>query len=105
MTDPRFIYITCKDKEEALQVGKAVVNARLAACANILPGMESIYWWQGELVSDQEVVLVLKSTQSHVPGIVAKVKEVHSYSVPCIVALPILDGHPEYLQWIAQETS
>jgi periplasmic divalent cation tolerance protein len=102
---PRFIYVTCKDREEAVRVGKAVVKARLAACANILNGMESIYWWKDELVTDQETVLVFKSRADLVDALIAKVKEVHSYEVPCVVALPILDGNPDYLQWLQDETT
>ncbi|MEM6270946.1 MAG: divalent-cation tolerance protein CutA [Bacteroidota bacterium] len=102
--EPRFIYITCPDRDEAFRVGRALVEARLAACANVLDGMASIYWWQGKLITDTETVLVLKSRAELVPALTAKVQEIHRYEVPCVVALPILDGNPAYLEWIAAET-
>ena len=103
--EPRFIYITCKDREEALNVGKALVQARLAACANILTGMESVYWWKDEVVTDKETVLVLKSRSGLLDDLIAKAKEIHSYEVPCVVSLPILEGNPDYLKWLQDETS
>ena len=102
--EARFVYVTCKNKEEAQIVGEAVVRDRLAACANILAGMSSIYWWKGELVMEQEAVLIFKSREELMEKLIEKVKAVHSYAVPCVVALPILEGNPDYLQWIAQET-
>ncbi len=100
---PIFVYITCKDREEAQTIGKAVVQQRLAACANILDGMESIYWWEGKLESSKETILILKSVESKTEALINLVKEVHSYSVPCIVTLPIENGNPDYLKWIREE--
>lgn len=100
---PYMIYITCKDKTEARNVGKAVVGERLAACANILDGMESIYWWKDKLENDKETVLILKSRAEKLEALIEKVKETHSYEVPCIVALPIEKGNPDYLAWLAAE--
>lgn len=101
--EPRFVYITCKNEEEALEVAEAVVEARLAACANLLPGMRSVYWWKGKIVKEEEVVVVLKSKADNMEALIEKVKSVHSYTVPCVVGLPILEGNPDYLDWLAKE--
>ncbi len=86
-----------------MTVAQAVVGARLAACANVLPGMRSMYWWEGKLVQDAEVVVVLKTKAAHMPELIAAVKAVHSYTVPCVVALPIQEGNPDYLDWLGAE--
>ncbi|MEA5578694.1 divalent-cation tolerance protein CutA [Anabaena sp. UHCC 0451] len=99
-----FVYVTCKDRAEALKVGKAVVEARLAACANIIDGMDSIYWWKGELQVEKEAVLIMKSRSDLFAELKEKVKSVHSYEVPCIVALPIEQGNQDYLNWLMAET-
>ena len=99
-----FVYVTCKDRQEATTIGKAVVEARLAACANILDGMASIYWWEGRLETSNEAVLIFKTSENLLDSLTSKVKSLHSYSVPCVVGLPILGGNPDYLAWIAKET-
>ncbi len=104
MTEALFVYITAADRDEALAVGRALVEARLAACANVLDGMRSIYWWQGALEEADEAVVVVKTRKAHMDALIAKVRAVHSYDCPCIVALPIVAGNPDYLDWIAAET-
>ncbi|MBD2629595.1 divalent-cation tolerance protein CutA [Trichormus variabilis] len=99
-----FVYVTCKDRAEALNVGKAVVEARLAACANIIDGMDSIYWWNGELQVEKEAILIMKSRRDLFTELTEKVKLVHSYEVPCVVALPIENGNRDYLNWLMTET-
>ena len=99
-----FVYVTCKDRAEALNVGRAVVEARLAACANIIDGMDSIYWWQGELQVEKEAILIMKSRRDLFAELTDKVKSVHSYEVPCVVALPIEAGNEDYLNWLMAET-
>lgn len=98
------LYVTCKDLEEARKIGKAVVAERLAACANILPDMTSIYRWEGEIVEDQEVVLLLKTQEARVDALSDRVKALHSYDIPCIVRWEIVGGNAAYLDWISQET-
>ena len=100
-----FVYVTCKDKAEALEIGKAMVEGRWAACANIVDGMESIYWWEGKLESGKESVLILKTQENLLDALAEKVKSLHSYSVPCVVALPIVGGNADYLAWITKETA
>jgi periplasmic divalent cation tolerance protein len=101
----RFIYITCRDNTEALAIGRKLVLDRLAACANIQKEIASIYWWNGELVEDKETALVLKTTSGKVESLIRAVKEMHSYEVPCIVSLPILEGNPDYLSWIHESVN
>ena|SRR5258708_14629107 len=103
MTDLRLIYITAKDESEARAIGRALVEERLAACANVLPGIASCYWWQGAIAEDREALLVAKTRADLVPELTARVKALHSYSLPCVVALPIVGGSAEYLAWLAGE--
>lgn len=103
--EPRFIYITCRDEAEAAVIGKTLVEMRLAACANILPAITSFYRWNGEMAEDKEVVLIAKTLENRVEKLVETVKSLHSYEVPCIVALPILQGNEAYLQWIHAEVN
>jgi len=98
------IYITTSSRDEALRIGRTVVADRLAACANVLPGVTSVYRWQGEVQEDVETALILKTRSDLVERLTARVKELHSYDCPCVVALPITDGNPDFLQWIAEET-
>ena len=98
------IYITASSRDEAKKIGRALVEERLAACANVIDGMESTYWWEGKLAEDREAVLILKTRADLVGALTARVKTLHSYSVPCVVALPILDGNADYLRWVGSET-
>lgn len=100
----RMVYVTCQDREQAVSIGKVIVEERLAACANILAGMTSLYWWEGKVVSDQECVLILKTTTERMPLLTERVTALHSYEVPCVVSLPLLEGNTDYLSWIEQET-
>ena len=96
--------MTAGSEDEARRIGRELVLARLAACANILPGMKSIYRWEGELQEDQEVVLIAKTTGDRVPALTEKVRSIHSYDCPCVVTLPVAGGNPDFLEWIAAET-
>jgi len=86
------IYITTGSLDEARTIGKELVSHRLAACANIIDNINSIYWWDGEIQDDREVILLAKTKESLVPELIEKVKSLHSYECPCIVSLPILDN-------------
>lgn len=105
MTAARFVYITAGNRAEAVQIGRTLVEARLAACANVIDPVTSIYWWEGAVQEDTEAVLVLKTQAELVPALTERVKAMHSYSCPCVVALPIEDGNPAYIDWIARETT
>jgi periplasmic divalent cation tolerance protein len=99
-----FVYVTAANLEEAQTIAAQVVGERLAACANVIGGMRSVYWWQGKLEKGEECVLILKTRDRLVEALTARVKALHSYSCPCVVALPIVGGHAEYLRWIDDET-
>jgi periplasmic divalent cation tolerance protein len=103
--DRQLIYITASSDEEARTIARALVEERLAACANILGQIRSIYWWEGELQEDAEVALIVKSTADLVPRLVDRVKALHSYDCPCVVALPIAAGNAGFLEWIGAETA
>ena len=98
-----FIYMTAGSTAEAKKIGKALVESQLAACVNILDGMQSIYRWEGKIQQDSEVVLIAKTTASLLPQLIEKVKSLHSYDCPCIVSLPISGGYPPFLDWIQSE--
>lgn len=98
------IYMTAGSLDEAKAIGASLVEQRLAACVNILPGMISQYYWQGTVRSDDEVVLIAKTTIDLVEALTTHVLAMHSYDCPCLVTLPIQDGNPAFLQWIETET-
>lgn len=95
-----WIYVTCSSEAEARHIGQAAVTQRLAACANILPNMRSMYWWEGKVQHDAETVLILKTTRSTYPALERLIADLHSYSVPCILAFDVAEGHPPYLEWV-----
>jgi len=97
------IFITTGTDEEAHEVAKALLKNRDAACVNIVPGINSLFRWHDKLDSAQESLLIVKSKASLLSEIVRLVKEVHSYETPEIVALPIIGGNPDYLDWINKE--
>lgn len=99
------VYVTTSGEGEAETIGRAVVEERLAACANIIPGMRSIYWWQGQIDRGDEAVLILKTRAELVARLTERVKALHSYTVPCVVALPIQAGNTAFLDWIEAETA
>jgi len=95
-----FVSITTTSSEEAERIAEALVQERLAACVNIVPAITSIYRWQGEVHRDSEVLLIAKSRPGLFDPLVARVKELHSYEIPEIIALPITAGSKAYLKWI-----
>ncbi len=105
VSDARFVYITTADRDEAVKIGRALVESRLAACANVTDRVTSIYWWDGAVQEDGEAVLILKSRAGLIDALTEKVKALHTYSCPCVVALPIDAGNAAYLDWIAAETA
>ncbi|MBP7253559.1 MAG: divalent-cation tolerance protein CutA [Alphaproteobacteria bacterium] len=104
MSDAIIVYVCCKDSAQAECIATAAVEERLAACANIIPGTRSIYRWEGKTESTQEVVLLLKTQAVHFEACAALVRRLHSYEVPCIVALPIEKGTPDFLGWLKEQT-
>ncbi len=98
------IYITAASRDEAVMLGRSLVEARLVACANVIDGAISIYWWEGAVQEEREALLVAKTVSGNADAVIAKVKELHSYSCPCVVAMPIAAGNAAYLEWIERET-
>lgn len=105
MSEFRFVYITTETQEDALQLGRKIVAHRLAACVNILPGITSIYWWDGKMQEAGEVALIAKTTADRLADLTEKVMQWHDYDCPCIVALPLAsnEGNGDYLQWISDQ--
>jgi periplasmic divalent cation tolerance protein len=101
----QLVYVTAPSLAEAESLARLAVEGRLAACANILPAMRSLYWWQGRLETADEAVLLLKTTEALVPALTRALTEAHSYDCPCVVALPIASGNPDFLRWIEAETA
>jgi periplasmic divalent cation tolerance protein len=98
------VYVTASSVEEAEMIGSAMVRERLAACANIIPEIVSIYRWEGKVEKDRETLMFLKTKKEKVPELVKRIKELHSYEVPAILTLHILDGNMDYLRWVDEET-
>ena len=99
----RLVYITVGNEDEAKKIAKILVNERLAACVNIYK-VESVYRWRGELVEDKELVLIAKTTDNKVEKIIKRVKEVHSYELPCIISFKIDKGLEEFIKWVEEST-
>jgi periplasmic divalent cation tolerance protein len=97
------VFITVNDTEEAQKIAKALVKRRQAACVNIMPGVTSHFWWKDKLDTAAECLVIAKSKESLLPEIIKSVRKIHSYSIPEIIALPIIDGSREYLEWIDSE--
>jgi len=100
-----FVYTTYPSLVEAENAGRRLVEGRLAACVNILPGMVSHYWWQGAIERGEEVVMIVKTRASLVDRLCEAVKQAHAYTTPAIVVLPIEGGDPAYLGWLLAETA
>ena len=99
------VCVTAPSRAEAESIGRALVEARLAASVNIVPGVSSLYWWEGEVREAVEAMLWAKTRADLVEPLTAKVKALHSYDCPCVIALPIAGGNADYLAWIDAETA
>jgi periplasmic divalent cation tolerance protein len=97
-------FITASDEKEAAKIAKALVEAKLAGCVNIIKDIRSIYNWQGKIEDEKEVLMVVKTQKILFDSLVKKVKELHSYTVPEIIALPIIQGSEDYLKWLEEAT-
>lgn len=99
------MFVTAPNSEEARQIANALVSERLAACVNIIPLIESIYRWEGRVTSDSEALMIIKTTNERYAQVERRVKELHRYSTPEIVAIPIERGSHEYLDWLRKSTA
>ena len=101
----RVVFVTCSSREEAEKISKTLVRERLAACVNVVSTVKSFFWWKGKVDEAEEHLLIIKTSvekmvKKKIEKLIEKVKELHSYSVPEIISLPILEGSMEYLKWI-----
>ena len=101
----QFVYMTAGSLEEAQRIGRTLVEDRMAACVNIIDGMQSVYRWEGNLEEGREVVMIAKTTRDRLPALTQRVKALHSYDCPCIVSFAIDGGNPDFLQWIGAEVA
>ncbi len=98
------VFVTAATREEAEKIAHLLLEQRKVACVNIVPGVHSLFWWQGKLDSAQESLLIAKTRTSLVPQVVDLVRGAHSYTLPEVIALPIVAGNQDYLEWIDRET-
>ena len=103
--DMSIIYVTAGSMDEARRIASALVEERLAACANILGEMESVYRWKGKIEHDREIALIVKTRSALVVDAIARIEALHGYETPCAVALPIAAGAAGYLAWLDEETA
>ena len=99
------VYCTCPDKDVAVRIAQALVEQGVAACVNLLPGVQSIYRWQGQIENDEEILLLIKSDSAHFELLREAILRLHPYELPEIIGVPIHQGHPEYLEWITKSLS
>ncbi len=104
MTDKIVVLCTCSSDDEAAKISRLLVELRLAACVNTLPGLRSTYRWQGAIVDSAEFLLLIKTRRDLFQDLKAAIQSAHSYRVPEVIALPIVDGAVSYLEWLAKET-
>ncbi|MFV1975263.1 MAG: divalent-cation tolerance protein CutA [Candidatus Scalindua sp.] len=104
MSNYIIIYITTASVNEAKKIGRALVEEKLAACSNIISPIRSIYSWQGKICDDKEALMILKTRKQLFKQIVKRVEKLHSYDVPEIIAMPIIEGSSKYLSWLNEET-
>lgn len=103
MTDKIVVFSTCASPEDAERIARRLVDSRLAACVSIVPGIRSVYRWQGKVEDAAEQLLVIKTSRAAFPALRAEIENVHPYEVPEILALPVVEGSEKYLSWLAAE--
>ena len=100
MTDLLVVYVTAPDETVATHIARTLVEEELAACVNVVPGVRSIYRWQGAVTEDAEILLVVKTRAERLAALTARVVAIHPYTLPEVLALPVADGHVPYLEWV-----
>lgn len=104
MANELIVFVTVPNATEASKIAESLVSERLAACVNIVRGIESVYRWEGKVTRDDEFLLIIKTTDVRYGSLERRVKEMHSYTTPEVVAMPIQHGLPEYLRWLRDST-
>jgi periplasmic divalent cation tolerance protein len=102
--DEIVVFVSCASEEEAEKIAHGLLESRLAVCINILPSVTSLFSWQGEIHRDRETLMIIKSLQSVFPVLDETIKKHHSYELPEIIALPIIQGSKDYLDWLREST-
>ena len=105
MGEISIVLITAGTEEEAARIGLTLVEERLAACANLVPRIRSIYRWKGQICDQQEFLIIVKTRTSLFQDLEKRVRELHSYEVPEIISFPVARGLPQYLEWVNMETN
>ncbi len=100
----KFVYITCPDVKSAEDIGKVLLEERLAASVNIIKNMKSFYWWEGRIQENEEAILIAKTNKNVVQRLIKRVKELHTYKCPCIASFSIDEVNKEFLDWLNSET-
>ena len=103
MTDKIVVFSACDSEEQAGRIARELIEQRLAACVNIVPGVRSIYRWKGQIEDASEWVLIIKSRRDLMEQLRAAIGRVHSYEIPELLAIPVVDGSQEYLDWLDRE--
>ncbi|HET6413387.1 MAG TPA: divalent-cation tolerance protein CutA [Anaeromyxobacter sp.] len=98
------VFVTSPSAEKALELGRTLVEERLAACASLLPAIRSVYWWEGKVQEEGEALVLLKTTRARFGALRDRVLTLHPYQVPEVVAVEVAAGNPAYLEWIVGET-
>ncbi len=104
MSEVVLLYVTVPNPEEGRRLGRILVEERLAACVNLFPGMQSLYWWEGKIQEDQEAVIIVKTRKGLVPRVQNRILDLHPYSCPCILEIPVSGGYKDFMAWIKTET-
>jgi periplasmic divalent cation tolerance protein len=105
MSDIRIVFCTYPDNDSASRIAEALVGERLAACVNILPAIDSVYRWQGVIERASEVQLIIKTVETRVTALIARIRALHPYELPEILAIDAAGGLPDYLEWVRAETT
>jgi periplasmic divalent cation tolerance protein len=99
------VYCTASSVEEARKLTEILVRDKLAACVSMIPKVHSTYWWKGQIERAEETLLLIKTQPAKFKALMKRIKQSHSYTVPEILAVPVLDGNPDYLKWLKESTS
>ncbi len=105
MIEPRVVLVTAPSAEAATAIGRVLVDERLAACVNVVPGLTSIYRWQGQREETSECLLMIKTDETRYAALERRVLELHPYSVPEVLALPVVAGAPAYVEWLRESVA
>lgn len=99
------VFVTVPGLREGSRISRAILKSRLAACVNVIPGVQSMYQWEGKIVRDKEAMLVMKTTRLRYRELEQKIKKLHPYEVPEVIAIPLICGSSQYIEWVTREVA